>query len=65
MKHGKYYTCKRPRMLNYLLNKGFQYESVGYDWFKPQYHVWVFKNSEALEEAITEYFNSLGGKNNG
>ncbi len=57
MKHGPTFCVKRLKMLTYLVNRGFtQYEvipdptsSKGYNWF-------VFKNSDELEEAITEYF---------
>jgi hypothetical protein len=57
MKHGETFCVKRMKMLSYLVDKGFtEYEIIpdptstkGYKWF-------IFKNSEALEEAITEYF---------
>ena len=57
MKHGKTFVCRKLRMLTYLVNKGFlDYEVVpdptsaaGHNWF-------LFKNSDELEEVITEYF---------
>jgi hypothetical protein len=56
MKHGPIFCVKRLKMLTYLVNRGFtEYEMIpdptsnkGYNWF-------LFKNSDALEEAITEY----------
>lgn len=53
----KFYTCKRSRMLDYLLDKGFTPSSEGHDWNNPKYKVWHFVNTPELEVAVNEYFN--------
>lgn len=58
MNHNPTYTVKRLRLLQYLVNKGFKEYTIipdptstkGYNWF-------VFENTEALEEALAEYFS--------
>ena len=61
MKHNPTYTVKRLRLLQYLVNKGFKNYTIipdptstkNYNWF-------VFENTEALEEAVNEYFSKKG-----
>lgn len=56
---NKTYTVKRLRLLQFLVNKGFRNYTIipdptstkNYNWF-------VFENTEALEEAVKEYFAS-------
>ena len=55
---NKYYTVKRLRMLEYLMNKGFEPLHTMPDPSNPKYHWWKFENTVELEEAVTEYFNS-------
>ncbi len=58
MKHNSTYTVKRLRLLQFLVNKGFKDYTIipdptstkNYNWF-------VFENTEALEEALNEYFS--------
>lgn len=58
MKHNPTYTVKRLRLLQFLVNKGFKDYTIipdptstkNYNWF-------VFENTEALEEALNEYFS--------
>jgi hypothetical protein len=56
MKHGKYYTVKRMRFLQYLLERGFTPDSTVPDPTNVKYKWWIFENSEELEAAIEEYF---------
>lgn len=51
-----YYTVKRLRLLEYLLDLGFKVEKTIPDPSNPRYKWWLFVNSVELEEAVTEYF---------
>jgi hypothetical protein len=60
------YTVKRLRLLQYLVSRGFKDYTVipdptsskNYNWF-------IFENSDALQEAINNYFaNHLRGHEN-
>lgn len=56
IKHGETYCCRRLRLLEYLLNKGFEpYKTIpdSQNW---KYKNWLFNNSPELESTITEYF---------
>lgn len=58
LKHGQYYTCKRLRLLEYLLKRGHKpFKSVPdiYNW---NYIHWVFVNTPKLEADVAEYFES-------
>ena len=58
MKHNATYTVKRLRLLTWLVNRGYKDYTIipdptstkNYNWF-------VFENTEALEEALAEYFS--------
>lgn len=64
MKHKQeYYTCKRLRLLEYLLRNGFSPESECPDPTNIKYKWWIFRNTPELETAIEEYFNQLTLKN--
>lgn len=55
-KHGKVFTCRRLRMLNYLRDRGFiPFKSVP-EINNPKYYNWLFYNSPELEQAINEWF---------
>lgn len=56
MKHGEYYCCKRLRLLQYLLEAGFEPETTIPDPTNYKYKWWRFKNSDALEAAIDDFF---------
>lgn len=58
MKHGEIYTVKRLRLLEYLLNKGFEPYTTIPDSQNWRYKNWLFNNSPELESVINEYFNS-------
>ena len=59
MKHGNYYTCRRLRLLEYLLNKGFEPVRTVPDINNWRFKNWLFENSPELEEALTEYFSKI------
>lgn len=56
-KHGEYYTCKRIKLLQFLMERGFMPESYMPDPDNLKYKWWRFKNSPELECSIDEYFN--------
>lgn len=53
---GKYYCCKRLKMLEWLINEGFRPTHKAPDINNPTYTVWFFDNSDGLEEAVNEYY---------
>lgn len=57
LKHKReFYTCKRLKLLKFLLDRGFEpYETIP-DPSNWHYNWWQFKNSPELELAIDEYF---------
>ena len=57
LRHGEYYSCNRLRLLQYLLENGFEPESECPDPTNYRYKWWLFKNSEELENKIEDYFS--------
>lgn len=53
---GKAYCCKRLKMLEWLVKRGFMPVNKAPDKDNPTYMVWYFDNSSALEEAVNEYY---------
>ena len=58
MKHGKYYCCKRLRLLQFLLEQGFEPAQTIPDATNWRYKNWLFENSDALEAAIEKFFEN-------
>lgn len=56
-KHGRYYYCKRLRMLGWLKERGFLPCETIPDVNNPKFNVFVFENTPELEDAIEEYFS--------
>ena len=54
---SKYYTVKRLRLLEFLLDKGFTVVKTIPDPNNPKYKWWLFENSVELEAVVTEYFS--------
>lgn len=51
------FVCKRLRICDHLIKKGFvPYETVP-DKGNPQYHVYLFEQTPELLEAVAEYRN--------
>ena len=59
IKHGETYCCRRLRLLEYLLNKGFEPYATVPEPENYKYKNWLFHNSEELEETINTYFKKL------
>lgn len=59
---NEFYTCKRMRLLEFLLNEGFTPETTVPDVNNPKFKVWKFRNSVELEDAIERYFEQLKNK---
>ena len=58
MKHNATYTVKRLRLLTWLVNRGFKdYTIIPDPTSNKNYNWFVFENTEALEEAVNEYFS--------
>ena len=59
MKHNATYTVKRLRLLTWLVNRGFKdYTIIPEPTSTKNYNWFVFENTEALEEAVNEYFST-------
>lgn len=56
---NEFYTCKRYRLLVYLMERGFQPCETLPDPKNPKYCLWTFKNCPELEECLDEYFAAL------
>lgn len=56
-----FYYCKRLRLLDYLIRKGFRAVGTMPDANNPRYKVWKFENSPELEKALAEYFAERAG----
>lgn len=58
MKHGPTFTVKKLRLLQFLRKKGFtKYKIIPDPTTTKNYNWFIFKNSDALEAAIKEYFS--------
>jgi ribulose bisphosphate carboxylase small subunit len=56
-KHSReYYTCKRLRLLQYLIERGFEPYTEMPDPTNYKMRWWLFKGTVELDEAIDEYF---------
>lgn len=59
LQHGEVYTCKRLRLLEYLLSEGFEPYTTIPDSQNWKYKNWLFKNSPELEMCLHQYFNAI------
>lgn len=57
LKHGQFYICKRWKLLQWLMDRGFMPNKDMPDPTNFRYRWWEFTNSVELELAIEEYFN--------
>lgn len=60
---GKYYICKRLRLLEFLKDKGFLPLRTEPDIKNPKYSVWIFENSPELLDNIDEYLEKQANRN--
>ena len=51
------YVCKRARMADYLMNKGFNPYKVAPDRDNPIYDVFLFTGTPELYKAVAEYIS--------
>ena len=58
-KDSKCFVCKTPRLCVYLQKKGFNFDSYRPDKYNPKFLVWIFKNSDKLQQAVSEYYKRL------
>jgi hypothetical protein len=58
MKHKETYVCKRLRLLEYLINRGFEVKATIPEPTNPKYRNWIFENSDELESVLNEYFSN-------
>ena len=59
LRHKKeFYTCKRWRLLQFLMDRGFEPYATMPDPTNYKYKWWLFKNDIALENAIHDYFEN-------
>lgn len=56
------YVCRKIRLLNHLLNKGFMFIRTERDKYKPNYNVWLFKDTLELRNSIEEYYSRIPKK---
>lgn len=56
---GRAYVCKRLRMCNYLMDKGFEPYKVAPDRNNPKYNVFIFTATPDLNQAVIEYINKI------
>lgn len=54
-----YYTCKRLRMLQYLMEHGFEPYATIPEPTNVKYSWWLFHNTPELEKCVEEYFINL------
>lgn len=57
MEKEKTYTCRRLRLFTYLKKAGFDEEYSRPDIKNTKFLVWVFKDSDALEAKVKEYYD--------
>lgn len=52
------FVCKRLRLCNYLMDRGFFPYQVEPDKNNTRYNVYIFENTPALTAAVVRYFSS-------
>lgn len=53
---GDVYCVKKGHLAGYLMMQGFKLKRMPVDEKNPNYNVYIFNNSEALQQAVTDYF---------
>ena len=53
----KTYVCKRLKLFNYLTARGFVPFKTRPDKYNSDFNVWLFIDSDKLQETVTEYYN--------
>lgn len=55
----KYRYVTKIRLLDYLLNRGFEFENKQRDLNNPKRYVWKFSLTPELQQAIEDYYSSI------
>lgn len=53
---SKYYVCKKIKLLSFLQSRGFNFINYKHDRNDKRRLVWLFSNSNELQEVVTEYY---------
>lgn len=53
----EYYICKRLKLLDFLMKKGFEVIDVVPDVNNPLYNCWRFKRTPEILVAVDEYYS--------
>ena len=59
MEKKPYYYCKRLRLLEWLLNRGFTPVKKIPDPTNPKYNWWLFESTADLTAAVNEYIEQV------
>ena len=62
MEGRKTYVCKRIRLCNYLMERGFEPYKVVPDRDNPRYNVFLFTATPELHKTVIEYVNQVPTK---
>lgn len=55
----KFYVCKRIKLLNWLMEKGFMFIEARKDKYNSNYNVWIFIETPELKTAVDEYYSNI------
>lgn len=55
----KLYVCRRIRLLNWLMERGFVFIKTKKDKYNPKYNVWIFIETPELKAAVDEYYSNI------
>lgn len=56
------YVCRKLRLCNYLLNKGFKYIKTEPMRDKPEWKVWIFESTPELWMEVNNYYSQINKK---
>ena len=62
MPERKTYVCKRIRLCNYLMDRGFEPYRIAPDRDNPKYNVFLFTATPELHKTVIEYVNQIPTK---
>ena len=54
----EYYTCRRLKLLDFLMKHGFEVVDTIPDAHNPKYNWWRFIKTPELLEAVNEYYSN-------
>ena len=56
------YVCRKMRLCEHLLNKGFKYIKTEPMRDKPEWNVWIFKSTPELWLEVNNYYSKVHDK---